>query len=248
MVFWRVVLLFCGVALMVGCHAPKSQARQRVITIYAAASLTDVVTALKRDFEAAHPNTRVEPVFAGSHILRTQLEQGARADVLMSAHRAHVQSLKAKQIVSHMDPLLYNRLVVAVPKDSPLRHWRQIRQARRVVVGLAQVPVGDYARQLLAQQGEQFKRDVLARVVSQEVDARTVLMRVHTGQADAAVVYQTDIQPHHQVKALAIPPSDNVRASYYVGVLRPEVARPWLAHLKSARGRQIIKQHGFMTL
>lgn len=248
MVFLRVVFLLWGFCLMAGCQKSSHQTNQQIITIYAASSLTDVVTALKRDFEVVYPGTHVETVFAGSHILSTQLAHGARADVMMSANLAHVQTLRAKQLVKHITPLLHNHLVVVVPKDSPLHHWRQIQRAKRIVIGLGEAPIGQYTQQLLSQQGAEFKRDVLTRVVSQEVDVRTVLMRVHTGQADAAIVYQTDVQPHHRVKMLTIPHSENVRASYHVGVLRPKFAKSWLVYLRSSRGQRIIKQHGFMAL
>ena len=223
--------------LLLGCaSAPDDGA----IVVFAASSLTDAFTELKADFERAHHHADVRLVFAGSQVLRLQIEQGARADVVATADETHLAALHEAGLVDAPRGFAHNELVVIVPPDSSIHRFDDLPEAERLVVGTESVPVGRYAREVIAR--SDFGDALRARIVSEEPNARLVRAKVQLGEADAAFVYRTDVDA--RVRAVEIPAAINARATYGIARTTPR-GEAWIAHLASERGQTILRRHGF---
>ncbi len=229
---------------------------RRTLQVFAASSLADAFREMETAFEAAHPDTDVTLVFAGSQVLRLQIEQGARADVFASADRRHIESLRRAGLVAAYGEFAGTELVVIVPPDNPaaIESFGDLVRARRLVVGTENVPIGAYTRELLrragARKGSGFESAVLDRVVSEESNARLVRAKVELGVADAAIVYRTDAAPG-RVRTIAVPGWANVRAAYLMGPVagsaNPEGAERWIRFVASPAGREILARRGFVA-
>ncbi len=247
-----VLAAVCVLVCLVGCQGQPEQAR---LTVYAASSLTDVGRALEAGFEAANPGVDVVMVFAGSQTLRLQLEQGAAADLFISANEDHVDALEAGNLASSRQVLAHSALVLVVPRDNPARiqSFKDLPSAARLVLGTEQVPVGRYAKQVIGRAGQRWGADWSERVeravVSREANVRLVRAKVAMGEADAAVVYRTDALGQPGLLSIPIPESLGVRARYVQtrlsGAKRPELAARWSGFVRSEAGRRLWRQHGF---
>lgn len=229
---------------------------RRTVQVFAASSLADAFREMETAFETAHPGTDVELVFAGSQVLRLQIEHGARADVFASADRRHIESLERARLVTEYREFAGNELVVIVPLDNPagIESFGDLARARSLVVGTENVPIGAYTRELLsragARKGRGFERGVLDRVVSEESNARLVRAKVELGVADAAIVYRTDAAPG-RVRVIPVPRWANVRAGYLMGAVagsaNPEGAEQWIGFVASPAGQGILSRQGFVA-
>lgn len=227
------------------------------LTVYAASSLTEVFGELERAFEAGNEDADVSLAFGGSQVLRLQIEQGAPADVFASANTSHMDALIEAGLVASSDVFAHNDLVVVVPLDNPakIESFADLPRASRVVVGVPAVPIGAYAREALQHAAESFgadfRSDVLSHVVSEESNVRLIRAKVELGEADAAIVYRTDVTPSSRVRVIPIPAVLNVRGDYHIGVIERSpheaLARRWVAFLESTEGRRILSEHGFST-
>ena len=200
------------------------------LTVYAASSLTDAFKEIGTAFDAAHPGITTEFNFAGSPTLRTQLEQGAKADVLAVADEPNMQTALDKQIVGDTGSVFVkNRLAIIVPKSNPANLSSPTDLAKpglKLVVAAADVPVGTYARNSIdkmaadASFGAGFSQKVLANVVSEEPNVKAVVAKVQLGEADAGIVYSTDVTPGvaGDITKIEIPDAYNVIASYPMAV------------------------------
>lgn len=251
----RMVGTLLLVATTGACNGAEAEP-SRTLTVFAASSLREAFEDLGRSFEEAHPGTDVSVAFAGSQILRLQIEQGAPADVYASADRAHMSALVQAGLVEDHRVFAHNELVVIVPRDDPagIERFDDLPRAERLVIGDETVPVGRYTREMLgraaARRGERFRVDVLDSVVSQEAGVRLLRAKVELGAADAAIVYRTDAASSDHVRIVPIPDDVNVRADYHVGVVstseRRELARQWIAHATGEEGRRVLSEHGFV--
>jgi molybdate transport system substrate-binding protein len=227
------------------------------LSVYAASSLTEAFTELEGVFESAHPETDVAPTFAGSQVLRLQIEQGAAADVFASANEEHMQALESAELVEESRVFARNDLVIIVPLDNPagIESLEDLPHADRLVLGTANVPVGRYARAVLRlaapTHGEGFEAMVLSRVVSEESNVRLARAKVELGEADAAIVYRTDAGSSERVRTVPIPADVNVIADYPIAIVTRttarEAAEAWIALLVSPDGRSVLARHGFMV-
>jgi molybdate transport system substrate-binding protein len=199
----------------------------------------------------------VKLVFAGSQVLRLQLEQGASADLFASANEQHMAALTAAGVINGSTTFAFNELVLIVPADNPagIESFADLPRASRLVIGADNVPVGIYARRLLdrarARYGAKFARRVRSRVVSKESNVRLVRAKVELGEADAAIVYRTDAASTDRVRVVAIPPELNVRATYPLGQVATstaaELAKQFTNYVTSAKGRELLENRGFVT-
>jgi molybdate transport system substrate-binding protein len=225
------------------------------LNVYAASSLTEAFTELEGIFEASNPDVDVAVTFAGSQVLRLQIEQGAQADIFASANPEHMQALVDSGLVEESTVFARNELVVIVPPDNPagIEEFEDIAHAQRVVLGTANVPVGEYARTVLARGNavyeEGFEAIVMSRVVSEESNVRLARAKVELGEADAAIVYRTDAGSSDRVSVIEIPRELNVIARYPIAIVRgtrvPDAAAAWVAFVGSAEGRAVLERHGF---
>ena len=175
--------LLAGLLLLTACGSGGPS--DRTVTVFAAASLTEAFPAIGAAFHRAHPDVVVRFSFAGSQSLVAQVEQGAPADVLATADEASM-----RQVSSARDPQVFarNRLAIVAPAGRPVPALGDLgRPGLRLVLGGPTVPVGKAARKALA------AARVTAHPVSEEPDVKSVLAKVALGEADAAVVYATDL-------------------------------------------------------
>tara|TARA_Y100001954_G_scaffold235104_1_gene292053 strand:- start:3545 stop:4345 length:801 start_codon:yes stop_codon:yes gene_type:complete len=242
-----------GLLLLHGCLPSKDASN--ALKIFAAASLTEAFGEMKTAFEKAHPNIRIQLAFAGSQVLRLQIEQGAPADVFASANLAHLNALMEAKRVGASQAFAQNKLAIITPLDNPSQvlSFEDLAKASKIIIGTEQVPVGIYARQALAHAnrfyGKDFEQKVMKRVVSQESNARLVRAKVEMGEADAALVYLTDAFASKRVRRIAVPPGLNVRADYLmanvIGSQQQQQAAAWQQFVFSEDGKDILVRHGF---
>jgi molybdate transport system substrate-binding protein len=222
--------------------------------------LTEVFNEVKNVLQAQYAGLYITYNFAGAPTLRTQVEQGARADVLATANEAQM-GMAVKAGVIQSTPVLFaaNCLVVVTPEDNARVHTLGdlAGPGVKLVLALKDVPAGGYARESLERMGasgefgHDFPARVLANLVSEEPNVRQVLSKVVLGEADAAIVYRTDITPNVSVRTRQIPIQEhfNVTTLYPIAVVkgtaRPAVAEQFIAYLRSPEGRAILTRHGF---
>ncbi len=231
------------------------------LTVFAAASLTDAFNEIGEQFKQRNPGVTLEFNFAGSQQLRTQLEQGAVADVFASANTKEMNAaIQAGVIVSGTSAtFVRNRLAVIVPKDNPgdIQELKDLsKPGLKIVLAAASVPVGGYALSSLdklnADFGASYSRTVLANVVSYEDNVKQVVAKVQLGEADAGIVYTSDVTPQVADKLikLDIPDQYNVLAMYPIAVLKSapnaELAQAFMDFVLSAQGQTILRKWGFI--
>ncbi len=237
--------------------AAKHDERTEVVVL-AASSLTDAFQALAKDFEKQHPEAKISLQFAGSQALRAQIERGNEADVFASANEAHMKALVDAKLAAQPQIFAHNELVIAVPKANPakLHSVGDLPQAKRLVVGAKQVPVGHYTRTFLDRAaghfGMPFAQVVIHNIASKETNARQVLAKVAAGEADAGIVYRSDARAaKDRVDTVEIPDDLNVRAAYSIAALdhaaHPKLARQWVDLVTSASGQAVLAKQGFVT-
>ena len=226
------------------------------LNVYAASSLTEAFTAVEVAFEAAHDGIDAALTFAGSQVLRLQIEQGAPADLFASANPEHARALREAGLLRGVRPFAVNELAVIVPLDNPagIESFGDLTAAERLVIGTENVPVGRYTRGALrrsaAALGTAFEATVLSRVVSLENNVRLVRAKVELGEADAGIVYRSDALASTRVRTITIPSEHQERAEYVVGIVAGRAAEPaerWIAFLRSPEGRAILDEHGFLS-
>jgi molybdate transport system substrate-binding protein len=173
------------------------------LTVFAGASLTEAFTVLGKVLEQRNPGLRVTNSFAGSQQLATQIEQGAPADVFASADQRWMQYARQKGLVAGT-PVEFARniLVVIIPASNPARITRLLDLANsgvKVVIAADAVPVGHYSRESIEKLNsapgfpQDYAARVLRNVVSQEENVRGVVAKVVLGEADAGIVYKSDV-------------------------------------------------------
>ncbi len=233
--------LIAPIAAAIALAVPASAAAPR-ITVYAAASLTEV-------FPRIDPRPRYE--FAGSDQLALQIEQGAPADVFASASPKYADELYGQGLVERPVTFTSNRLVLIVPRSNPA-HLRSLSDLAhpgvKLVLAAASVPVGKYARQVLARLG---LNAALRNVVSEEQDVKGVVGKVVLGEADAGFVYVTDVKPvAGKVRAVPIPARARPIALYSIAVVKasrhPAAARAFVARVLSPAGQAKLRAAGFL--
>lgn len=242
----RAYLLGC--LLLVGCQSSGSG---EGLTVFAASSLTEAFGELESGFERAHPGVDVRLSFAGSQVLRLQLEQGAPADVFASANPEHIQAVVDGGLVREERVFARNALVVIVPPDNPagIGRFADLSRAERLVIGTRDVPIGVYTRELFERAGPELQSGALSSVVSEESNVRLVRAKVEMGEADAAIVYRSDALNTEGIEMVEIPEDINVSADYHVGITAAsghlESARSWITYISSDEGQDVLKKHGF---
>ena len=235
----------------------------RTLTVLAAASLTESFTELGQVFEDQNPGVEVAFSFAGSQQLAQQLGQGAEADVFASANEKYMLAMEEANRVNVEDVQTFatNRLVVIFPKDNPASLMTLQDLAKSgIKLDLADtsVPVGQYSDNFLDKAVQDstfdssFKENVLKNVVSYEDNVKAVLTKVSLGEADAGIVYVTDITPDaaDKVDKLDIPDELNTIATYPIAPLadsqNSQLADSFLDLVLSPEGQSILAQHGFI--
>lgn len=240
--------------LLAGCDraggAGAESSAGRGLTVFAAASLTEVFTELGTAFEAAHPGVEVTFNFAGSQLLATQIALGAPADVLASANRAQMARVRDAGWVGDLVHFAINRPVIIVPAGNPAGIERPVdlgREGVKLVVGAPTVPIGAYARRSFAELG--ILAAARANIVSNEEDVKQVLGKVMLGEADAGIVYRSDVTPQVADKLATLElGTPRVVARYPISVTtaspNPTLARSFIRFVLGD-GASVLRDAGF---
>ncbi|RDV39394.1 molybdate ABC transporter substrate-binding protein [Bradymonadaceae bacterium TMQ3] len=242
--------MFCGCDR--GHEAPESAPLQ----IFVASSLTEVFEAFEAMYEASNPGVDVVISAAGSQTLRLQIEEGAPADVFVSANMRHLQALVETGHLDDERHFASNALVGIVEGGNPLEisRFEDLVRAQRLVVGGPEVPVGSYTEMMferVAVANPGLAAELRQRIVSRERNVRQVRAKVELGEADAAFVYRSDALNFEGVEMVAIPEAFQVRASYGLGLAsqlkgeRRARVEDFVALTMSAQGDEVLREHGF---
>ena len=244
---------------------PSNPDEKAVLNIFAAASLTEPFSEIGKLFENDHPGVTVIFNFSGSQQLAQQINEGAPADVFASANVEQMNTvIEAGEIISGMQqPFVHNRLVVIYPQGNPVGLAKLQDLAKpglHLVLAAKEVPVGGYALGFLDKAsavpafGKSFREAVLGNVVSYEENVKAVLTKVVLGEADAGIVYTSDIsgQDAHEVGKLEIPDALNIIANYPIAPIKnrqnPELASAFIDLVLAPEGQAIMMQYNFIPL
>lgn len=247
--------------LLVSCNSQTTP--KTTVTVFAAASLTEAFTDMADLYKSTYANTEVLLNFAGSQTLRLQLESGAKADLFASANEYHMQALVEAGLVS--EPIIFtrNQLVVILPVGNPANIVTLADLADsglKLVLAGPEVPVGRYSRQALTNLnadptlGETFSERVLANLVSEEDNVKAVVGKVQLGEADAGIVYSSDVTPavSPDLLTIAIPVEFNVVAYYPIALVanseQPQLGRQFMELVLAPPGQAILAEHGFQPV
>jgi molybdate transport system substrate-binding protein len=243
-------------------HSSNRAKDNGTLTVFAAASLTEAFTIIGAAFGKAN-NVTVKFNFAGSDALVTQMAQGAPADVFASANQTQMTLAQQKGLIASTPSVFVrNRLTVIVPKDNPAHVYSLPDLGRpgvNLVLAAPTVPVGKYARaafQVMATDltyGPDFLKRIQANIKSEETDVKAVTAKVSLGEADAGVVYVTDVTSSvaPKVQTIEIPPPFNQIAVYPIAVTKasqnPTLAQKFIDYVESPAGKAVLTKQGFIT-
>jgi molybdate transport system substrate-binding protein len=239
-------------------RAARAADPPRELVVFEAASLKDVFARLSTTFEKARPGVRVVFNAAGSQELRAQIEHGAAADVFASADLQQMKPLHDAKLVADAAVLTCNEPVVVTTPEAAatVKTFADLPLAQRIVVGTPEVPIGRYTNMILVKAnlrlGEDFGKRVKAHVVSRELNVRQVLAKVALGEADAAIVYRSDVvATKAKLRVVEIPSEINVSAEYPIAALvaapHPDLARAWIDLVASAPSIPVFRELGFSS-
>ena len=259
-------LLLCAllsvlVVATCGCTTQPTQGTK--LTIFAAASLTGAFNETAQAFEANNSGVTITFNYGGSQILVTQLKEGASADVFASADQKNMKTAQDAGLMNNSSITIFaeNKLSIIVPTANPANITSLSDLAKpgvKLDICDSSVPCGNYTLQMLAKAsndssyGSGFTNSFTANVVSRETNVNDVVTKVAVGQADAGVVYKSDVPTAYQskVQVIALPDSVNVLAQYPIGVLsgsqNAQLAQSFINYVTSPDGQAILLKYGFI--
>lgn len=228
----------------------------RELVVLAASSLTNAFDEIAMAFEAQNPGVDVLASYASSSDLATQLSEGAEADVFASANQKQLDvAASAGRITGDSTLFLTNRLAIVVPADNPAgieTFVDLVNPGIKLVLAAPGVPIRDYSDQSIALMGDEaFQAAVYANLVSEEPNVRQVATKISLGEADAGIVYTSDVTPDivDLVAQVEIPNELNVLAAYPIAVVegapQPELAQAFVDFVLSPNGQAILAKWGF---
>jgi len=249
----RALVALTALALLVlGAAPPATAGGQKPsgeITVFAAASLTESFDAIGKQFEKKYPDVDVKLNYDASSNLATQINQGAPADVFASADQDNLQkTLDAGTVTPPPVVFAQNRLEIAVEQGNPkkIKSLADLQKSGLVVVLCDDpVPCGKYAAQSLQKAGVDITP------ASKEENAKATLSKVSIGEADASIVYVTDVKTSKgSTSGVSIPDKVNIVATYPMGVVKASQNRPaakaWEKFVLSKDGQKTLRKFGFL--
>lgn len=230
---------------LAGCGSSSEGAEKQELTVFAAASLTDTFTELAEEFEKDHPGLKVTTSFGGSSDLVAQIEDGAPADVFASADTKNMDKLG--DLATDPQDFASNTLEIATPPGNPaeIKAFQDLAKAgTKVVVCAAEVPCGSATAEM------EKKTGVDIEPVSEEQSVSDVLAKVTSGDADAGLVYVTDVTAAGDtVTGVEFPESDEVVNTYPVSALDgaddADLAQEFVDLVLSKAGQKVLSDAGF---
>ena len=251
------LMIFCLIiSLIAGCGTENKDktVKQQEIYVLAAASMTDAIQEIGANYEKEHKNIKLVYNFGSSGALQTQIEQGAPADVFISAAQKQMNVLDKKDLLdkSTRKDLVENKIVLIVPTKSNLKinSLSDLASDKVTKIALGEpnaVPVGQYSEEIFS------KLNILDNVKSKAVyasDVRQVLSWVETGEVDCGLVYATDAAISDKVKVLFEAPSDTHKPIIYpVAMLKSsshqEEAKDFINYLTNNESKTVLEKYGF---
>jgi molybdate transport system substrate-binding protein len=238
-----VAIAFAMAACSGGSASSESTGRQ-AITVFAAASLTDAFDEIANGFSRATGSVDVEFNFLASSDLAAQIIEGAPADVFASADEASLARVIDEGLAAEPVVFAENRLSIAVPTGNPgdVESLDDLEDPDLVVALCNEdCPAGRYAMEVFERAGVAVEPDSL------EADVRGVLTRVGLGEADAGIVYVTDIAADPDVEGVDIPDEINIVATYPIATLEgaADEASEFIGYVRSEPGKRILTDYGF---
>ncbi|MDQ6767698.1 MAG: molybdate ABC transporter substrate-binding protein [Candidatus Eremiobacteraeota bacterium] len=233
-------------------------AAQAMLTVFAASSLHSAFPELGKRFEATRPGVTVRFEFNGSQLLEAQLVHGAPADVFASADQFWMDKAASEDLVAAWQLFATNSLVIVASANSPVHSPGDLTQTGlRLVLCAHAVPCGRYAQAALTAMesnptfGKGFRQAVTRNVASEEENVESVLAKVALGEADAGIVYRSDVVAvPANVRVVELPPADQPPIVYPIAVIKasasPELAADFIAFVRSSEGKAILRRFGFL--
>jgi molybdate transport system substrate-binding protein len=230
------------------------------LTIYGAASLKGALEQAKAAYETANPGTTVTISTDSSSALETQIEQGAPADLFLSADQTNPQKLVDAGLADGaIVTFAGNKLTVVVPADNPAGIASPADLAKagvKVIAAGDTVPITKYTTQLVANLANEagypadFVAAYTANIASKEDNVKAVIAKIELGEGDAGIVYLTDAKASSKVRTIDVPDSANVPATYDGVVVKASAnagaARAFLDWFAGPDGRAILGALGFL--
>jgi molybdate transport system substrate-binding protein len=215
--------------------------------VLAAASLTESFGALEAEFEKRFPESQIEVSYGSSSALATQIENGAPADVFASADMQNMQRVHAAGLVDQPRPFAANTLQIVVPAGNPkqITGLADLGKPDLVIAMAAPaVPAGRVAAETFGRAGLPIPES------SQEPDVKAVLHRVVLGEADAGLVWTTDVlAAGSTVQGIAIPAALGGQTTYPIAQVKAgtggTAGAAFIDFILSDTGQQILQRHGF---
>lgn len=247
-------ILCLGIVAFIAA-SPGAEEQPTPITVSAAASLTEAFTDIAGEFEAAHPDTKVELNLAGSGTLRMQIEGGAPIDVFASASQNHMDLLSEENLIenSSRKDFAANTLVMVVPENNGSETPKSLEDltadsVEKIAIGDPEsAPVGKYTKQAMEDAGIWEKLE--GKVILAE-NVKQVLTYVETGEVDAGFVYMTDAESGRKDLyeiTYTVPVNESI--SYPIAVLSESVnkeeAQEFVDFVTGTRGQEILAEYGF---
>ena len=229
--------------------AATATSTPETITVFAAASLTDSFKALRDAYHQQHANVTIQFNFAGTPTLVTQIEQGAQADVFASADTTNMDKLRGDGFTSGTPQVFaHNKLAIAVAPGNPkhINGLADLAHPGLIYISAGPtVPAGKYAGQALQKAG------VTVTPRSLETDVKSVISKIELGEADAGIVYTTDVKAAAgKVDGVTIPDGDNVVATYPLVAVKDtkhaDASGAFIAYVVSAAGQSKLESFGFL--
>ncbi len=249
--------------VLVSCSpgaSPTPSSGASSLTIYAAASLKRALDKVRSAYEAGNPGASLTISTDSSAALEIKIEQGAPADLFLSADTANPQKVVDKGLAAgSLVKFAGNLLTVIVPTANRAGIQRPLDLARsgvKVIAAADSVPISKYASLLVANLAKVsdypagFAARCQANIASREDNVAAVVSKIELGEGDAAIVYATDALASKRVTSVAVPPSANVPATYAGVVIKasPDAleARAFLDWLAGPDGQAILASLGFV--
>ena len=250
--------------VLLACFSPAFAEEKHELIVFCGAGLTGALSEIGGLYENA-TNMSVEFNFDGVPALRAQIEQGAYADVLVSANLKHMDALKSEGFINNstVEVFARNKVAIIVPNGNPANITSLKDLAApgvKILMGTKDLPAGDYALQVLdrlaadPEYGPVYKESVLSNVVSQETTVNRIVSKIALGEADAGFAFISDVSPEMigKVTRISVPDKYNVVGDFPVGVLSqskyPKEAQAFLDLMMSDDGQSILEKYGFIPV
>ncbi len=229
-------------------------AQGRTLNVFAAASLKEAFTTIAHRYETSHPGLTVTLSFGGSQALASQINQGAPADVFASAARKNLDDILHDKASERI--FVQNRLEIAIRKGLGVASIGDLDKVKDFVIADPAVPVGHYTESFFAKAAGVYGPSWLARlrshVMSREQDVKAVLTKVELGEADAGIVYESDVTTANgRVESISIPANMNVIVDYPVAIpasaQSKDEAKHFIKFLLDSDSQRMLEQSGFVS-